>query len=43
VLRRALAALLQDADMTAVSYAQLHKQLEEKFNVSGWRSCSHQS
>lgn len=33
-LRVALEALLEEADMTAVSYSQLHKQLEERFDVS---------
>lgn len=32
-LRAALESMLEGADMTAVSYSQLHKKLEEKFNV----------
>lgn len=32
-LRAALEELLQGADMTTVSYSQLHKQLEAKFKV----------
>jgi hypothetical protein len=37
-LRDALVALLKGVDMTAVSYSQLHKQLEAKFKV---RSLAH--
>lgn len=34
-LRTALEGLLDGADLTALSYSQLHKQLEEKYQVRG--------